>query len=346
MSSDRLISPGSLVVVTGANGFIGSHIVDQFLKYGYRVRGTVRSASKYQWVQEHFDKTYGPGKFELFEVADMLASGAFDETVKGASGFVHNATPVMGGADPYAVVPIAVDSTLRALESAAKEPGMKRVVLTSSSGSAVTAVANKVFTVDSNSWNESAVEAAYAPPPYEGVERTALVYFASKVKGEQAAWKWMKENNPHFTLNAVLPNANFGPPVNFASQGYRSTLSWVKTAFENPDASPDSLPGMVPQYYVDVRDDAAIHVAALIYPDVKGERLFAFAYPFNWNDIIRSLKDLFPGREFAKEIPNLGTDKSKIANERAEEVLKRLTGHGWTSFQDSIGDATKDLGLK
>lgn len=35
------IAPGSLTLVTGVNGFIGSHIADQLLSLGYRVRGTV-----------------------------------------------------------------------------------------------------------------------------------------------------------------------------------------------------------------------------------------------------------------------------------------------------------------
>ncbi|KAI1378580.1 NAD(P)-binding protein [Hypoxylon crocopeplum] len=342
--SDVIISPGSLVVVTGVNGYMGSHIVDQLLQRGYRVRGTVRSASKDQWVKEYFDGKYGANKFELFEVSDMMASGAFDEAVKGASGFIHTATPVMSSPDPHATIPIAVDSTIRSLESAAKEPLMKRVVLTSSSGASASAVPNKVFTIDSNSWNEAAVEAAYAPPPYEGLERVVNVYFASKTKGEQAAWQWMRENNPPFTLNTILPDANFGPPIDLARQEGRSTLAWIKNAFEKSEsASPENLPGMVPQHFIDVRDDGALHVAALIYPDVIGERLFAYATPYNWNDISQLLHKLHPERKFAGPIPGMGKDMSKVANERAEELLKRLTGHGWTSLEESIKGTTEVL---
>jgi hypothetical protein len=32
------------------------------------------------------------------------------------------------------------------------------------------------------------------------------VYGASKVEGERFAHKWVKENNPHYVFNAVLPN--------------------------------------------------------------------------------------------------------------------------------------------
>lgn len=79
------VPKGSLVLVTGANGFIGSHVVDEFLAAGYKVRGTARSDSKGAWVKDLFDKKYGSGKFELAIVPDMNKKGAFDEALKGTS---------------------------------------------------------------------------------------------------------------------------------------------------------------------------------------------------------------------------------------------------------------------
>ena len=77
------IPEGSLVLITGANGYIGSHAVDQFLAAGYKVRGTVRSESKGVWVKELFDKKYGPNRFELAIVPNMDKEGAFDDALKG-----------------------------------------------------------------------------------------------------------------------------------------------------------------------------------------------------------------------------------------------------------------------
>jgi nucleoside-diphosphate-sugar epimerase len=93
-SSDYAIPKGSLVVVTGVNGFIASHVVDQLLTAGYRVRGTVRNAKKNAWVADYFGKKYGHDKIELIEVPEMAAASAFDQAVKGAAGFIHTATPV------------------------------------------------------------------------------------------------------------------------------------------------------------------------------------------------------------------------------------------------------------
>lgn len=77
------IEKGSTVLVTGANGFIASHIVDQLLLAGYKVRGTVRSEAKGEWLVKLFGEKYGPGKLDLAVVPDMAVKGAFDEAVKG-----------------------------------------------------------------------------------------------------------------------------------------------------------------------------------------------------------------------------------------------------------------------
>lgn len=77
------IEKGSLVLVTGANGYIASHIVDQLLQLGYKVRGTVRTEAKGKWLKEYADLKYGQDKLELVIVPDMGTKGAFDEAVKG-----------------------------------------------------------------------------------------------------------------------------------------------------------------------------------------------------------------------------------------------------------------------
>ena len=66
-----------------SSGFIGSHAADQALAAGYKVRGTTRSVQKSAWVEEYFKQKYGSDNFELIEVPDMIAEGAFDEAVIG-----------------------------------------------------------------------------------------------------------------------------------------------------------------------------------------------------------------------------------------------------------------------
>ena len=82
---DPAVPYGSLIVVTGASGFIGSYVVDQALSAGYKVRGTTRRRKKSAWLAEYFDEKHGSGLFELIEVPEMAEEGAFDEVVKGRS---------------------------------------------------------------------------------------------------------------------------------------------------------------------------------------------------------------------------------------------------------------------
>lgn len=46
MTLEKAIPDGSLVLVIGAASFVGSHIVNEFLKKGYKVRATDYDISK------------------------------------------------------------------------------------------------------------------------------------------------------------------------------------------------------------------------------------------------------------------------------------------------------------
>ncbi len=77
------IQPGATVFVTGVNGLLASHTVDQLLKRNYNVRGSVRDATKNKWLAEYFDEKYKDAKFELVEVPDMTVEGCYDKYLHG-----------------------------------------------------------------------------------------------------------------------------------------------------------------------------------------------------------------------------------------------------------------------
>lgn len=83
MSTKPAIPKDSLVLVTGVNGYIASHVAEQLLEHGYRVRGTVRDAYKADYMHAVFDEKYGEHAFEVQIVKDMATDGAFDEVMKG-----------------------------------------------------------------------------------------------------------------------------------------------------------------------------------------------------------------------------------------------------------------------
>jgi nucleoside-diphosphate-sugar epimerase len=81
------LPPGARILVTGANGYIGSHIVDVLLSLGYIVRGTVRVEKP--WLNELFDSKYGPGRFETVIVPKLDDKQALIEVLGDVSGIAH-----------------------------------------------------------------------------------------------------------------------------------------------------------------------------------------------------------------------------------------------------------------
>lgn len=97
----------------------------------------------------------------------------------------------------------------------------------------------------------------------------------------------------------------------------------------------------VSEWFVNVEDCARLHVVALLDPDVKSERIFAFASPFNWTDIVGIFRKLRLDNELLPDPPaNEGRDLSEIVlAPRAEQLLKSFFGcAGWVGLQQSLAD--------
>jgi len=251
----------------------------------------------------------------------------------------HLASVVNFAPDPNTVIPQTVAGAVNALKAAAKEPSVKRVVLTSSSTAATLPKPDKAFSIDEKTWNEEAIKLAWAPPPYEP-SRGYTVYAASKTEAEQAAWKFVQDNKPGFVLNTILPNANFGEILDQKNQS-ASTGDIPRQLFRGDMAGTSLVP---PQWFVNVKDAARLHISGLINPSVENERIYAFAAPFNWNDVLAILRELYPDRKFPEDIPNEPRDLCKVPNQRGAELLKHDFGRpGWTSLKETIKENTQGL---
>ena len=99
----------------------------------------------------------------------------------------------------------------------------------------------------------------------------------------------------------------------------------------------------VQQYFVDVRDDAKLHVIATIDPACNGQRIFAFTETFTANQILSIFRKLYPNRSFMEDRDDDRKDLSKVPNADAEELLKKHYGHGFVSLEDSIKANTENL---
>lgn len=76
------------VLVSGANGFVGSAVVTAFVDAGYIVHATVRSKAKGEaWLSTRSAAVQSAVR--LFEVPDITKDGAFDAAIKGVDVFAH-----------------------------------------------------------------------------------------------------------------------------------------------------------------------------------------------------------------------------------------------------------------
>jgi nucleoside-diphosphate-sugar epimerase len=224
------IPVGSWVLVTGASGFLASHVTSQFLQRGFRVRGTVRDVNQSSWLVKGPFKSYvEDGVFELVAVPDLAVEGAYDEAIKGVVAIVHIAYVTKIVPDPNEVITPSITGIRSIMNAAMREPSVKRVAFTGSaiSSSPLTpGIDNGMLGRDS--WNDAALEAAWAPPPY-GPSHAMANYAASKVAAEKEVWKFVEENELPFTVNVVSPAGLIGEPLN--KTHIEGQANWVVHVF-------------------------------------------------------------------------------------------------------------------
>lgn len=281
------ITPGSKVLVTGANGFAAIHIVDVLLKKGYSVRATIRSESKGTHLRKIFGK-YGD-KLELVVVPDITEDGAFDAALTGLDAILHTASPfTMEVDDPEDLIRPAVKGTLSILKSAIKAPGkIKRIIIFSSTVSVGVARTDPEYTEED--WNDLSVDDVKTNG---NASSGFMKYSASKTLAERAAWELYREHKASlpWDLAAINPPYIFGPnlhevdkPEHLNTSSLRLFNLFFKPVFPNEEL----LSGVS---WIDVRDVAEAQVTALEKEAAGDERILVSAAPTPNQEFIESAK--------------------------------------------------------
>lgn len=78
------------VLVTGATGFIGAHIVDNLLSRGIKVRGATRSLEKGTTMIKA--RPQYEGQLEFVEIGDFEKPTGLLDAVDGVDGVIHTAS--------------------------------------------------------------------------------------------------------------------------------------------------------------------------------------------------------------------------------------------------------------
>lgn len=124
----------SKVLITGADGFIGSHLTEALVRQGYNVRAFVfyNSFGSRGWLDDCAPEIRG--KFEVF-AGDIRDPHGVKEAMKGCDAVLHLAALIaipFSYHSPDTYVDTNVKGTLNVLQ-AAREMCVKRVILTSTS---------------------------------------------------------------------------------------------------------------------------------------------------------------------------------------------------------------------
>jgi nucleoside-diphosphate-sugar epimerase len=272
--------------VTGGSGFIGSHCILQLLAAGHPVRTTVRSLQREGDVRALL-KGGGvdAGDRLTFIAADLERDAGWSEAVTGASYVLHVASPfppTIPKDEAELIVP-AREGALRVLR-AARDAGVRRVVLTSSFAAIGYGHPQQTAAFDETSWTDP--NGADVRP-----------YVRSKTLAERAAVDFIAREGGSLELSVVNPVGVFGPVL---GPDYSTSILVVERMLSG------KLPGCPKLHFgvVDVRDVADLHLRAMTHPAAQGQRFLAVAGDFmSMLQIARVLKRRLGAA--AKKVPSV-----------------------------------------
>ena len=255
------------VLVTGATGYIGLHCIDQLLKQGYAVNGSVRSPDRKDEIYDSLNKNNTPTDNLSIYTFNLTDDEGWDEGMSGCDYLLHVASPISLDAqeEEYFVGP-AVAGVERALKFAKKHQ-VKKVVLTSSVAAIFETTVLKQY-YDESDWSD---------PNKPEINH----YAKSKTLAEMAAWDFIKNEGNPFEFAVINPALVIGPSLSSDLGESNKAISLLVTG---------KMPITVPlQFgYVDVRDVASAHILAMQNPASNGER-FALSEKDLWYEDVAKL---------------------------------------------------------
>ncbi|KAG9025008.1 methylglyoxal reductase (NADPH-dependent) gre2 [Tulasnella sp. UAMH 9824] len=312
------------VLLTGANGFVAVTILQTLLDKGYNVVGTVRSKSKSNYLRDKFAKFVDEGKLAFVVVQDIAVLGAFDEVLRANKFDAVNILRWDGRRNSTDakrdMLDPAIKGTAGILESVSMlAPSVKRVVITATFGN--------IMNIPKGDWPRKVyTEEDWNPITFDeqALSHPIMAYVAGKVGAERAAWDFVKEKKPHFTITTLCPPRVFGPP----EQELKSLKNLNTSTTDIFDVfSGASEPRFTTWAWVDVRDLAQAPVLAVAIADYIWEH-----YPER--AVAKSVKKGSPGKLYpdagvfqvdnSKSIRDLGLTYKHDFGTMLRDTLKKL----------------------
>ena len=319
---------GGVVVVTGASGFIGSHIVANLLNRGREVRATVRDATDPGRVDHLRRLPIGEGgSIEIVEM-DLLEAESVNRAISGCREVIHTAAVVVLKAknpqekivDPSV---IGTRNVLNAIDSAGT---VECLVHTSSTAA-----------IRPQKWEDGQILTTETWADDSNIDNNP--YGLAKFSSERLVREWHESRSGGGPKMATInPCVVLGPPL--SKRHLRGSPSFVMTLLNR------EIPFVVPMHIsiVDVRDVAEAHVRALTQGKEAGRYLVVSGQMW-FREIARAVKAANPSLKIpTKQVPYLLSLLVSIFHPRISLSWARM--HlGKRLYWDS-SPAERDLGME
>ncbi|GLB39611.1 putative 3-beta hydroxysteroid dehydrogenase/isomerase family protein [Lyophyllum shimeji] len=240
-----------LILLTGASGFLGSHIALELLRNGYRVRALARGP-KVDELKALYAK-YGDS-VEVKGVTD-ITTAEFPEAFDGVDAVIHSAAALPQKEDADVMVRSAVDGTMNVARQT-EQAGIKRLVVTSSIATVINPSLPPPEMYTDQDWYPVADrQQALASSKMDA-------YRAAKTIAEKELWAF-GEAHPHLDITTLNPPYLYGPfsptfplPPPGSYHALSTPLQLYRLLTPRGRFPPSAA-------YADVRDVALCHVRAL-----------------------------------------------------------------------------------
>ncbi|KAI2899864.1 hypothetical protein CBS63078_7116 [Aspergillus niger] len=292
-------SVGQHVILTGANGFVASHILSLLIERGYTVTATVRSQAKANDIIDTHPSWTNAVKFVI--VADFTSQGPFDDIFCNSSNpidyVIHTASPLKFQVSDIQkeMIEPAEKGTTEILRAAHHfgGPFLRRFVVLGSAVSVLNSFEDlprqgRPYT--EKDCNPVTAEQAIAR------NDAVLGYNVSKTRAEAAAWKFMEKAKPAFDLIVINPDIITGPMIHpiHGPKSINETNHFAIASFI--DGTHKRIEGVTFPFYhfVDVRDVARSHVDALKNPAAANQRVLLIAGLISPQIVLNTIRQNFP----------------------------------------------------
>ena len=261
------------VLVTGASGFIGAHVVSELLARGYSVRAMLRNISLASIFPES-------DRLEIVK-ADLFDVDSLAKAVEGCEDVIHCAASLYVGAKD--VKKEVVDPSVVGVRNLCDVMNnVKRIIHTSS----VAAIRSSKFengqVFTNKDWCNDASE-------------TSNAYGFAKSEAEKIMRDWA--SNQSVRLVTIHPSIVFGPILH--KRHLEGSMSYLKHFVKGPPFVLD-----VHINFVDVRDVAIAHVNALDKGE-NGQRYIIHKDGLWMKEIGRILNSSLEGKYATRKLPKL-----------------------------------------